>query len=512
MPFPRLTHTVVCFLLLASGILTSGIMAAQDTTKIVLEQADSWEFNKTIGPDIQRIIGNVILRHDTGYLYCDSAYLNDMTNTVKAYGNVHIKASDTLNLYGDSLRYNGNTKIANVWGNVKLVDNQTILTTDSLDFDRKTEIAWYDNWGKIVSDENCLVSQYGYYYTNIKKFFFKEKVILVNPDFYMKSDTLMYNTMTVIAYFYGPSSVVTTDKIDSIYCTDGWYDTKKDISRLRYGGEIYHQAQLLTGDTIYYERLNGFGQVFNNAMLLDTVQNIAITGNYGELKRKRGVGFMTDHATGMMIDKNDTLFIHGDTIKAYFDPDDDSQQIKAMFIYYKVRFFREDLQGACDSLAYHSSDSTMYMYHSPVIWSGENQLTADTITITIRNGELDTMVMSRSAFIISQDDSTKFNQIKGKDMIAYFVKNELYKIKVLGNSETVYFAREEDRTLIGINKLFSSDMLIFVEDNDIQTITYIDKPEGSLYPENEISPYDLVLKGFNWLGDQRPKTKEEIYD
>jgi len=508
---PILRTILLSLLYLASGIWPSGTLYAQDTTKIVLEQADTWEFNKAIGPDIQRIIGNVILRHDTGYLYCDSAYLNDMTNTVKAYGNVHIKASDTLNLYGDSLQYNGNTKIANVWGNVRLIDNQTILTTDSLDFDRKTQIAWYDNWGKIVSDDNCLVSRYGYYYTSIKEFFFKDEVILINPDFYMRSDTLMYNTVTEIAYFYGPSSVVTTDKVDSIYCTNGWYDTQKDISRLLHGGEIYHEAQLLTGDTIYYDRVNGYGQVFNNALLLDTIQDIALTGNYGELIRKRGIGYMTDHATAMMIDNNDTLFMHGDTIKAYFDPDDDQQQIKAMFAYYKVKFFRKDLQGACDSLAFHSSDSTLYMYNGPVIWTGENQLTADTITMTIRNGELDTMVMYRSAFIISEDDTSKFNQIKGKDMIAYFAKNELYKIKVLGNSETVYFAREEDRTLIGINKLFASDMLIFVEDNDIKTITYIDKPEGSLYPENEISPYDLVLKGFNWMGDERPKTKEEIY-
>ena len=141
-------NVFLLLLLQASGIWQSGIIQAQDTTKIVLEQADTWEYNKAIGPDIQRIIGNVILRHDTGYLFCDSAYMNDMTNEVKAYGNVHIKASDTLNLYGDSLRYNGNTKIAKVWGNVKLVDNQTILTTDSLDFDRQTQIDWYDNWAK----------------------------------------------------------------------------------------------------------------------------------------------------------------------------------------------------------------------------------------------------------------------------------------------------------------------------------------------------------------------------
>lgn len=511
MTHPFLRNILLSLLFLASGIWPSGILLAQDTTKIILEQGDTWEYNKLIGPDIQRIIGNVILRHDTGYLYCDSAYLNDLTNIVKAYGNVHIKASDTLNLFGDSLQYNGNTKVAEVWGNVKLIDNQTILTTDSLDFDRKTQIAWYDHWGKIVNHDNCLVSLYGYYYTNIKEFFFKDDVILIHPDYSLKSDTLMYNTVTEIAYFYGPSTIVSNDKVDSIYCTDGWYDTQKDITRLRYGGEIYHGAQFLTGDTVYYERLNGFGQVFNHAFLLDTVQNIALTGDYGELVRKRGVGFMTDRATAILIDKKDSLFLHGDTIKAFFDPEEEQIKIRAVFAYRHVKFFRDDLQGACDSLAYHSSDSTIYMYVEPVIWSGKNQLTADTITLTIRNSELDSMVMYRSAFIVSQDDTTKFNQIKGKDMIAYFIQNDLYKIKVLGNSETVYFAREEDRTLIGINKLYASDMLIFVEKNDIQTITYIDKPEGTLYPENEISPYDLKLKGFNWLEKLRPKTKEEIY-
>jgi len=503
--------TVSYFIIMASGICLSGHLFAQDTTKINLERADTWEYNEAIGPDIQRIIGNVILRHDTGYLYCDSAYLNDIENVVMAYGNVHIKASDTLNLYGDSLQYNGYTKIAKVWGNVRLIDNQTVLTTDSLDFNRRTQVAWYDNWGKIVNDDNNLVSKYGYYYTRVKEFFFKEKVILINPDYIMNSDTLMYNTVTEIAYFYGPSTIVSKDKIDSIYCTDGWYDTQKDISLFRHNAEIYHEAQLITGDTIYYERVNGFGQIFNNAMLLDTIQDIVLTGNYGEIIRQRGVGFMTLRAMGILIDKNDSLFMHGDTIRAFFDSEEEHEKIKAMFAYYKVKFFRKDLQGACDSLAFHSSDSTLYMYHNPVIWSAKNQLTSDTITLTIRDGVLDTMVMRKSAFIISQDDTNKFNQIKGKDMVAYFLNNEIYKINVIGNSETIYFAREEDRSLIGINKVYSSDMLILIEKNEIQSITYISQPSGTLYPENEISQYDLRLKNFQWRAEERPKTKEEIF-
>ncbi len=511
MIYPIFRKSFHYLLILAIAFCFSNHLSAQDTTKIILEQADTWEYNKAIGPDIQRIIGHVIMRHDTGYLYCDSAYLNDIKNVVMAYGNVHIKASDTLNLYGDSLRYNGNTKIAKVWGNVRLIDNQTILTTDSLDFNRRTQVAWYDNWGKIMNDDNVLVSKYGYYHTRQKEFFFKEKVILTNPDYIMKSDTLMYHTVTEIAYFYGPSTIVSKDKVDSIYCTDGWYDTQKDISMFRDGAEIYHEAQLLTGDTIYYERVNGYGQVFNNAMLKDTIQDIVLTGNYGEIIRQRGVGFMTLRAVGILIDKNDSLFMHGDTIRAFFDPDDEQEKIKAMFAFYKVKFFRKDLQGACDSLAFHSSDSTLYMYHDPVIWSAENQLTADTITLTIRDGVLDTMVMRKSAFIISEDDTNRFNQIKGKDMVAYFLNNELYRINVIGNSETIYYAREEDKSLIGINKLYSSDMLILIKENKIQSITYIRKPSGTLYPENEISEYDLKLKNFHWRAGERPRSKEEIF-
>ncbi|MFH1160381.1 MAG: OstA-like protein [bacterium] len=512
MMYPIFRKAILYLVILAAGISLSGHLSAQDTTKIILEQADTWEYNKAIEPDVQRIIGNVVLRHDTGYLYCDSAYLDEVKNEVLAYGHVHIKASDTLNLYGDSLQYNGNTKLARVWGNVSLVDNQTVLTTDSLLFDRKTQIAWFNNWGKIVNDDNVLVSKYGYYYTGDKEFFFKQKVILLNPDYIMNSDTLMYNTVTEIAYFFGPSTIVSKDKKDSIYCINGWYDTQKDISQFNYGAKIYHEAQLLTGDTIYYERVNGFGQVFNNALLLDTVQNIALTGNYGEVVRKRGFGFMTQRATGILIEKKDSLFLHADTIKAFFETGEEQEKIRELLAYYQVKFFRKDLQGACDSLAYHSSDSTMCMYHDPVIWSEKNQLTADTITLTIRDGELDTMVLYKSAFLISRDEDTaKFNQIKGKDMVAYFFHNDLYKIKVLGNAETIYFAREEDKSLIGVNKLYSGDMMIFVEKNQIKTITYIGKPSGTLYPEKDVSPYDLFLKNFRWLEERRPKAKEELY-
>jgi lipopolysaccharide export system protein LptA len=479
---------------------------SQETTKILLQQADKWEYNKSIAPDIQRILGNVVMRHDSTWLYCDSAYLNEFSNSVIAYGNVHIKVSDTLNIFGDTLKYDGNSKTGRMKNNARLVDNETVLTSDTIIFNRVTRIARYDDWGKIVNGKNILVSKYGYYYTDRKEFFFKDRVLLLNPDYIMRSDTLMYNTVTAVSYFYGPSSI--KGKEDSIFCMNGWYNTGNDKARFRKHAKIFHLNQKLTGDSIYYERRTGFGQVFNHAILVDTVKDIVLMGNYGELRRGRGFAFMVDSAVGVMIDKKDSLYIHSDTIKATFDT---GQNLKNIFCYHKVKFFKRNLQGMCDSLVYHGKDSTLIMYRQPVFWSGTNQLTSDSIHMVILHGQVDSMVFYNSAFIISKDDTNKFNQVKGRNMIAYFRDNDIFKIKVLGNAETIYYAREDDKSLIGINKVASSDMLIFLEKNELKSITYISMPVGGLNPEKDMSPHDLKLKNFKWLEERRPLRKEDIF-
>jgi lipopolysaccharide export system protein LptA len=489
-------------------LLLPATVFSQEVTKITLVSASDWKYNSDILKDVQRIIGNVILNHDSAFLYCDSAYLFEKDNNVIAYGNVRVKLSDTLNLYSDSLKYDGNTKVARANSNVRLIDNQTILSTDTMVYDRKTQIAQYDYWAKIVNDKNVLVSRHGYYYTDKKEFFFKTRVLLLNPDYEMRSDTLMYNTLTETSYFYGPTQIVSKDKQDSIYCENGWYDTRFDRARFRKKAKIYHDVQFLTGDSLYYERKNGYGQVFRHAILKDTVQNVLLTGNYGELQRKNGFAFMIDRAVAVFVDKKDSLFMHADTIRASFDT---AKTIKKVYCYYKVKFFRTDLQGMSDSLVYSGRDSVMTMYKEPVLWSGPNQLTADSVKMTMRNGQADSLFMYNSTFIISKDDTARFNQIKGRDLLAKFRDNELYKIRILGNAETIYYAREEDRSLIGINKAISSDMLIFLEKNQLQSITYIDKPEAKLVPENDFPIQEIKLKGFKWLEERRPRTKWEIF-
>ncbi|MEI6436642.1 MAG: OstA-like protein [Bacteroidota bacterium] len=482
---------------------------AQDQAKTrIIYSGDTWQFNKGIYPDGPRLIGNVVMNHDSAFLYCDSAWVNEIENRIIAYGNVVVKLSDTLNLYCDSLRYYGNTKIAHANSNVRLIDNQTILTTDTLVFNRNTQIAQYDYWGKIVNDKNILVSHFGYYFTDKKQFFFKEKVLLINPEYNMYSDTLMYNTVTETAFFFGPSHIISKDKKDSIYCENGWYDTRLDLARFRDRARIYHEFTFLTGDSMYYERKNEYGQVFRNAVIIDTVQNIILMGNYGEMQQKKGFAFMTDSAITVIVEKRDSLFMHGDTVRALFDS---ARNIRDVYCYHKVKFIRRDMQGMCDSLHLMASDSTMTMYHDPVIWSDSNQLSADSITLLMRNGEADSLKMYGSAFIISKDDTANFNQIKGRNVLAKFRNNELYKINVIGNAQTIYYAREEDKTLIGINTAVSSDLLVFIDKNQLKSITFITNPDAHTYPEKDLPKEERKLKNFKWLEDRRPKVKMDIF-
>jgi lipopolysaccharide export system protein LptA len=496
----------VLLLLFITAACLASTAYPQDTTRILLERADTWEFSKAINPNVQRIIGNVIMSHDSAFLYCDSAWLDEVENSVIAYGNVHILISDTLNAFGDSLKYNGNTKIARLFGNAKLVDNQTVLTTDTMNFDRTTQIAQYDYWGKIVNGKNILVSKHGYYYTAIKEFFFKEKVHLINPQFDLRSDTLRYNTVTEVAYFLGPSNILA--KKDSIYTENGWYNTTTDEARFRKNGKLYHEAQVLTGDSLYYDRDKGYGTVWNNGSLIDTAQNVLLMGNFGEYFREQGYAYMTKRAVTAMVDEKDTLFMHSDTVKGFFDT---AENIKNVYAYKGVRFYRKDLQGMSDSLAYRSADSTMTMYGNPVLWSDENQLTADTMWLSIRYGKMDSIVMRGNAFIVALDDTGKYNQIKGRDMVGYFLNNRIYKLRVLGNAETIYWAREDDKSLIGIDKAVSSDMLIFISEGKLKTITYIGSPAAQLFPEKDLTPYDLKLRGFKWYDEYRPKEKNDIF-
>jgi lipopolysaccharide export system protein LptA len=496
-------------LVLFASVYHIGPLSAQKPTKIKIVDADQLKFDKRLGENIQRLIGNVILQQDSTFLYCDSAHVNEVTNSFIGFGNVHIKASDTLNIYSELLNYKGNIKVAELEKNVRLVDNDAVLTTDYLWYDRKSKIAYYLTGGKIEDSTNTLTSTRGYYYTDQQEAYFKDSVILVNPDYMMITDTMLYDTENEISTFLGPTRIISDDNL--IYCERGWYDTKNNRSHFRKNAYFQTKEQKMEADSLFYDRSIDFGRAYNNITLTDTIQDMIINGNYGEFRRSSGYSYVTDSATAVMIDASDSLFLHADTLYIKFDS---LQEVETLFAYYGAKFFRKDLQGKCDSLVYGIADSTIFLYTDPVLWSDENQLTADSVRIAFANSQVDSLALLGSAFIIAMDDTISrntFNQIKGKTMVGYFKDNEMVKVMIFGNAESVFYVREDDGALMGINKTFSSDMNIYLKDNDIQGITSITDVDAHMYPVSEFPEEEKRLKNFRWIEGERPLNKEDIY-
>ena len=476
--------------------------------KIKYRHADVHKFDSKIDAEAQMMIGNVEFEHGGSILTCDSAVFYQGKNIMRAFGNVEINQADTLHMYSKYLEYDGNTKLSLAHGDVKLIDSKMTLSSDTIHFDRNKQIAYYPAFGTIKDDENTLTSIVGTYYTTEKKFVFTSNVTVTNEKYIMKSDYLTYYTGPKTVYFYGPSTITSEDNF--IYCENGFYDTTNEISYFKKNSYIQYGNQTLEGDSLYYNRNTGFGSASKNIVVNDTTRNIIIKGEYAEYFEKEDSTFVTDRAVAINIMKQDSVFIHGDTLMMTLLPNSEN---RLMRIFHRVKIFKLDMQGKCDSLTYNETNGEMKMLYNPILWSGKDQMTSDTIILKtdVITQKLDSLKLLKNGFIISNDTIENYNQIKGKDIFGKFKNDELDIINVVGNSETLYYARNENKELIGINKAISSSMIIRLKKNEIHEISFIREPEAELSPEETIPENARKLKGFIWRDDERFSKKEDIF-
>jgi lipopolysaccharide export system protein LptA len=490
---------------------------------IRLIHAERLDFADPINPDAQRLRGNVRFKHNDAIMFCDSAWLFGATNSMHAFGNVHIKQADSLDIYADTLYYDGNTQDAKLRGNIRMRDGTITLFTDHMDYKMESSIGNYTGGGKIImrENQNVLTSNEGYYLSDSKALVFRDSVVLDNPQYRVESDTMRYNTETEVVYFFGPTTIVSDSS--NIYCENGWYDTKNDLSQFNKNAKIVTPEQTLEGDSLFYDRTTGIGEVFGNIVMNDTVQDIIMTGSYAYYDEKTEMSMITGNAVMTQVFDVDSLFLHADTLYS----SQDSAGKKLIKAYYHVKFFRSDLQGKCDSLVYSEADSTFKMFNDPVLWSEDNQLTGDYVEMRTYNGKIEQLTLLNSAFIISEQDSASYNQIKGKKMTGYFAGNSLQKILVEGNGQTVYYAVEDTETpsvdndtimiagtkKIGVNDAICSDILIFVDtaSNAINRISFLDQPTATMYPMNKLPEKAMILDGFKWQVIQRPLERKDIF-
>ena len=479
----------------------------KNKTFVHIIHADYQVYDESYGVDMERLVGNVALRQDSAYFYSDSAHFNEKARYFDGFGHVHIKVNDTTDIFSDKCKYSGDIKFAELFDNVILKDDSTTLKTNYMTYDRNQHLATYPRHGSITRNDKNLVSRKGYYRDDIEVAYFRKDVVVTTPKSRMFTDTLVYNIKEEKMFFYGPTTIYYDENV--LYGNYGWYDAKNDIAYLDKGATLSNKGYSITSDSMFYDKRIDFARAMSNVFIEDTTNKAIIEGNYAEMWKKLGKSFITDSVRARYFADKDTLYLHSDTL--FFFMDTVEEKAERVLAYYNVRFYRRDLQGKCDSLDYHVADSCAKMRVNPIVWAENSQLRGDSINIVIANKAIDSVLLYPNGFIIQKDTIEGFNQIKGKTMTAYFKENELDHVYDDGNAETVYWLREEDGSMIGINVSQSVAMDIKIEDNQIVRIKYFKKTTETLYPKEKLKSGAEILKGFEWLDELRPTDPADIF-
>lgn len=464
-------------------------------------------------PDIWILYNKVRAEHEGMLLFADSALLNVNQNNFTAYDNVKIQLSDTSFIYGDNLFYDAETRIVDIYGDtVRFIDGATELRTAHLSFDRNANVANYNTWGCTTSGDQRLKSREGYYNSDTKLMEIFRKVELSDSSMVLLTDTLYYNTDSKEARFVSPTHITTDSTY--IYSERGSYNTDTRYATSNVASRIRSGARVLTCDSLHYDGIAQHGDAFGHVVIVDTVNQITCLGSIGVTDQQFHFSYVTDSALVFMVDDHgDSLFMHADTVYAYNDTNNQFTSIQA---YYHTKVFRFDFQGMCDSAFYSVADSLLTLTGDPVMWYEEYQCLSDTIILRHDSTGVSNVWLRQNLFIAERVDSTKFNQLKGRNGILFFAGGEPTYADVLGNAQMVYYITEEDSAgrpmLMGVNAGISSDMRIYFKDRKLHRLLSYVNPDMHTYPVDRLPEELRRLHGFRWLQARRPRCRYDVFE
>jgi len=538
-----------------------------DTTLIDFK-ADILEASAEIGVGIQRLTGNVVMSHANATMTCDTAFFNREENSFLGSGNVFLNQGDTINIWSKKLFYDGRIKIGKFRNDVIMKKDSMTLSTDSLDFDLNSDIGYYKYGAKSGNGSDTLISKIGIFDSSKDEFYFRTGVVIRSPNQVINSDTLNYNTKTNVSTFLGPSEILGDSNY--IYCENGWYNHKKEVAQFNKNAYLNNGSNTLKGDSLFYDRKNGYGESFKNVTLIDTTQKMVISGRFGKYIEATEYSFVSDSALLKHIIDSDTLYLHADTLisfadTAYFRSDSTHILVKSTIVekdsiikiqippinlndtlfvtrdslvhfvdtlitkrdtlittldstvnykhiraYHKVKLFKSDFQAKADSLCYTTLDSTFRIYTNPVLWADSLQVTADSIFIFTKNNEIEHMQIMSKSFLIMQQPENRYNQVKGVNIWAYFKEDELFKLDVKTDAKSIFYVKDKGE-IVGLNKTESADMQILRKNGEIEFVKWFKQITGGMYPENKIEGSQKVFEDFKWRESEKPKTWKDIF-
>lgn len=524
----------ICSILLLLSITGKAQQPAGDTaskTQITILKSKVLNLLKKDSFDLTILAGDAAVQQDSTVFSADSIVLNRTLNVLEAFRHVHINDRDSIHTYSDYLKYLSKDKKAHLEGNVKLTDGKGVLTTSSLDYDVNTKTGIYNTGGTVLTEKSVLTSKEAFYYGETKDVYFKKNVVMNDTDYTIHTDTLLYNTYTDVATFVVPT-VITSGKNIKILTSDGYYDKKNRKAYFGKRPDIQNGSTFLRADEVAYDS-TGFGEARGKVIYKDTAQGAILFCDNLKTNRNEKSFLATVKPVIMLKQEADSMFISADTLfsgkitdlrksryvpqvvdslpprdSVKFEEDSANRFIEA---YYHVRIFSDSLQAVGDSLFYSSLDSVFRLFKSPVMWSRESQVTGDTIYLFSKDKKPKRMYAFENGLTVSKVSDQYFNEVKGRTINGYFENGNINYVRAKGNAENVYYAQDEENKFIGVNSGKSDIIDVYFDtSHKPQRVVMRSSPEGVMSPMRQVKHEEIRLRGFKWLDNIRPKTKEEI--
>lgn len=500
---------------------------AQEKQKITIEYAGIGYTDSNIEEGAKVFLRDksqqVHFIHKGVNMWCDKAIYYEDQDFIEAFSNVVMKQGDSINMVAKYIEYSGKTQLAFASGNVVLTEPQSVLRTDTLHFDRTRQQAYYNSGGTVVRDSSgTITSQIGRYYMNTSKYQFVKNVVLVNPEYTLNTERLDFFTENGHAYLFGPSTII--GETSKIYCERGFYNTNNDTGHFQRNAKIDYDNRTVEGDSLYFDRNKSFASATNNITVTDTINKSIVKGHYAEVWRAKDSMFITNRALAITVQERDSVYMHADTLMVTGPPEN-----RITRAYYNARLFKSDLAGKSDSIHVNHQTGVTQMINirrfgstdafatkrKPVLWNLGNQMTGDTIHLisNVKTEKLDSLKVFENAFLVSKDSLSDdgYNQIKGQRLIGLFRDNELYNVDIIKNAEVIYYTRNGENELVGINKSKSGSINIKIEEKAVEEIRLINQIDGELLPESMFPKSARRLRDFDWRGDERPLTIEDLF-
>jgi len=492
-------------------VLNTAVFGQKGTLEL-LPGSDKLGYDEKTGT--HRLVGSVNFNYQGNTMYCDSAHYRDKTQEVRAYGNVHI-VKDEINLYCDSLYYNGKTRKAKLWGHVRARDREYKLSTDTLDYDAKLSQGVYRHGGKIesITSDEVLTSRVGYFYPDTKSFFFSGKVKYKKDDLRMTTDTLQYIYSKQTTYFFGPTTILKDST--TMYCERGWYNVETEEGSLIHRARIDQQSRIIKGDTLLYQPQKGRSIGKGNVYFIDTLEKTVLKGNYGENLENEFRSWMTGNAGAALIRDKDTIYIEADTL---MNQNDSLNKLLYTKAFQHARVFNTSVQARADSLFYSKSEGRMELFRQPMVWSDQSELKGDSITVLLNDSLVESVFIRENATVIMEVDSgLYYNQLAGQQILGKFIAGDLRRTDISGSAITIFYPTDQEEsdstitiTRMGMNRIYASELRIYIDSGEVTGVTYFDKPDGVFYPIDQLPEKEKFIRNFSLKTDLRPKKEEFV--